>query len=31
MRGYRQVALQVAAYLRGEEINPIYVSNKAVL
>lgn len=31
MRGYRQVALQVAAYLRGEEINPMYVSNKAVL
>ena len=31
MRGYRQVALQVAAYLRGEAINPMYVSNKAVL
>ena len=31
MRGYRQVALQVASFLRGEEINPIYVSNKAVL
>ncbi len=31
MRGYRQVALQVAAYLRGDEINPMYVSNKAVL
>lgn len=31
MRGYRQVALQVASYLRGEEINPMYVSNKAVL
>ena len=31
MRGYRQVALQVASYLRGEEINPRYVSNKAVL
>jgi len=31
MRGYRQVALQVAAYLRGEEINPMYVSNKTVL
>ena len=31
MRGYRQVALQVAAYLKNEEINPMYVSNKAVL
>jgi len=31
MRGYRQVALQVAVYLRGEKINPMYVSNKAVL
>ena len=31
MRGYRQVALQVTAFLRGEEINPMYVSNKAVL
>ena len=31
MRGYRQVALQVAVYLRGEEIKPMYVSNKAVL
>ena len=31
MRGYRQVALQVTAFLRGEDINPMYVSNKAVL
>jgi len=31
MRGYRQVALQVARYLRGEEIQFIYVANKGVL
>jgi D-3-phosphoglycerate dehydrogenase len=31
MRGYRQVAQQVARYLRGELIQPMYVSNKAVL
>ena len=31
MRGYRQVAQQVACYLRGEEIQPMYVANKAVL
>jgi D-3-phosphoglycerate dehydrogenase len=31
MRGYRQVALLVTAFLKGEEINPMYVSNKAVL
>ncbi|MCJ7731275.1 3-phosphoglycerate dehydrogenase, partial [Candidatus Bathyarchaeota archaeon] len=31
MRGYRQVAQQVARYLKGEEIQPMYVSNKAVL
>lgn len=31
MRGYRQVAQQVARYLRGEEIQPMYISNKAVL
>ena len=31
MRGYRQVALQVARYLKGEEIQPMYVANKAVL
>ena len=31
MRGYRQVALQVAKYLKGEEIQSIYIANKAVL
>ena len=31
MRGYRQVAEQVAKYLRGEKIHPMYVANKAVL
>jgi len=31
MRGYRQVAQQVARYLRGEEIQPLYISNKSVL
>ncbi len=31
MRGYRQVAQQVVRYLLGEPIQPMYVSNKAVL
>ncbi len=31
MRGYRQVALQVANHLKGEEIPAMYISNKAVL
>jgi phosphoglycerate dehydrogenase-like enzyme len=31
LRGYQQIALQVARYLNGEEINPLYVSNKEVL
>ena len=31
MRGYRQIAEQVAHYLRGEQVHPMYVSNKAVL
>jgi D-3-phosphoglycerate dehydrogenase len=31
MRGYRQVAQQVARYLKSESIQPMYVSNKAVL
>ena len=31
MRGYRQVAEQVAKYLRGEKIHPMYVANKTVL
>ncbi len=31
MRGYRQVAQQVANYLDGVEINPMFISNKAVL
>ena len=31
MRGYRQVAQQVAKYLCGEKIQPMYVANKAVL
>jgi D-3-phosphoglycerate dehydrogenase len=31
MRGYRQIALQVARYLQGEQIQPMYVSNKAIL
>lgn len=31
MRGYRQIAQQVARYLRGEEIHPMYIANKDVL
>jgi D-3-phosphoglycerate dehydrogenase len=31
MRGYRQVAQQVSRYLKGEQIQPMYVANKAVL
>ena len=31
MRGYRQIAKQVARHLQSEEIDPMYVSNKAVL
>ena len=31
MRGYRQIAQQVARYLRGEEIQSIHVANKEVL
>ena len=31
MRGYRQIALQVAKYIRGDEINPIHIANKDVL
>ena len=31
MRGYRQVAQQVANYLKGKEIPSMYISNKAVL
>jgi len=31
MRGYRQIAHQVASYLRGEDVNPIHVANKSVL
>ena len=31
MRGYRQIAKQVARFLRGEEINPIHIANKDVL
>ena len=31
MRGYKQIAKQVINYLNGEEIHPMYISNKAVL
>ena len=31
MRGYRQIAQQVARYLRGEEIQPIHVYNKEII
>ncbi|MBN2335374.1 2-hydroxyacid dehydrogenase [Candidatus Bathyarchaeota archaeon] len=31
MRGYRQIAVQVASYLRGEGVDPVHVTNKAVL
>lgn len=31
MRGYRQIALQVARYLRGEGIQPMHVANRDVL
>jgi len=30
-RGYRQVALQAAAYLKGLNVDPVYVSNREVL
>lgn len=31
MRGYRQIAHQVALYLRGDKLNPIHVVNQSVL
>jgi D-3-phosphoglycerate dehydrogenase len=31
MRGYRQIAEQVARHLQGEEIDPVHISNKAVM
>ena len=31
MRGYRQIAQQVATYLRGKEINPMHIANRDVL
>ncbi len=31
MRGYRQIARQVASYLSGEGVNPVHVVNKSVL
>jgi phosphoglycerate dehydrogenase-like enzyme len=30
-RGYRQVAQQAAAYLKGLGLDPLYVSNREVL
>ena len=31
MRGYRQIARQVATYLSGKGVNPVHVANKSVL
>ena len=31
MRGYRQIAQQVARYLRGNDIHPMHIANKDVL
>ena len=31
MRGYMQVAQQIARYVKGEKIEPLYVSNKEIL
>src|SRR4030042_1980448 len=31
IRGYRQVALQAAAYLKGLKVDPMYISNREIL